>query len=184
MRDLIITENITLDGVIDAAEGWFMPAGDEDTDQSDVIAALAEQREAADAFLTGRLTFEQMRGFWPRQTDDETGVSDYLNRVQKYVVSATLEDPGWEPTTILRGLDDVRALKGRHGADIVVTGSLTLVPDLIAAGVVDEYRLFVYPVVLGRGQRLFQDATDVPRLELVEARPFASGIVLMRYRPL
>ncbi len=184
MRDLIITENITLDGVIDAAEGWFMPAGDEDTDQSDVIAALAEQREAADAFLTGRLTFEQMRGFWPQQTDDETGVSDYLNRVEKYVVSTTLEDPGWEPTTILRGLDDVRALKRRHGADIVVTGSLTLVPDLIAAGVVDEYRLFVHPVVLGRGQRLFQDATDVPRLELVEARPFASGIVLMRYRPL
>ena len=184
MRDLIITENITLDGVIDAAEGWFMPAGDEDTDQSDVIAALAEQREAADAFLTGRLTFEQMRGFWPQQTDDETGVSDYLDRVEKYVVSTTLEDPGWEPTTILRGLDDVRALKGRDGADIVVTGSLTLVPDLIAAGVVDEYRLFVYPVVLGRGQRLFQDATDVPRLELVEARPFASGIVLMRYRPL
>ena len=184
MRDLIITENITLDGVIDAAEGWFMPAGDEDTDQSDVIAALAEQREAADAFLTGRLTFEQMRGFWPQQTDDETGVSDYLDRVEKYVVSTTLEDPGWEPTTILRGLDDVRALKGRDGADIVVTGSLTLVPDLIAAGVVDEYRLFVYPVVLGRGRRLFQDATDVPRLELVETRPFASGIVLMRYRPL
>ena len=176
--------NITLDGVIDAAEGWFMPAGDEDTDQSDVIAALAEQREAADAFLTGRLTFEQMRGFWPQQTDDETGVSDYLDRVEKYVVSTTLEDPGWEPTTILRGLDDVRALKRRDGADIVVTGSLTLVPDLIAAGVVDEYRLFVYPVVLGRGQRLFQDATDVPRLELVETRPFASGIVLMRYRPL
>jgi len=184
MRDLIITENMTLDGVIDAAEGWFMPAGDEDTDQSDVIAALAEQREAADAFLTGRLTFEQMRGFWPQQTDDETGVSDYLDRVEKYVVSTTLEDPGWEPTTILCGLDDVRALKGRDGADIVVTGSLTLVPDLIAAGVVDEYRLFVYPVVLGRGQRLFQDATDVPRLELVETRPFASGIVLMRYRPL
>ena len=134
MRDLIITENITLDGVIDAAEGWFMPAGDEDTDQSDVIAALAEQREAADAFLTGRPTFEQMRGFWPQQTDDETGVSDYLNRVQKYVVSTTLEDPGWEPTTILRGLDDVSRAQGAHGADIVVTGSLTLVPDLIAAG--------------------------------------------------
>ena len=183
MRDLIITENITLDGVIDAAEGWFMPAGDEDTDQSDVIAALAEQREAADAFLTGRLTFEQMRGFWPQQTDDETGVSDYLDRVEKYVVSTTLEDPGWEPTTILRVLDDVRALKGRDGADIVVTGSLTLVPDLIAAGVVDEYRLFVYPVVLGRGQRLFQDATDVPRLDLDEKPPVAYGHVLIGYPP-
>ena len=184
MRDLIITENITVDGVIDAADGWFMPAGDEEVDQSDVIAALAEQREAADAFLTGRETFEQMRGFWPQQTDDDTGVSDYLNRVEKYVVSTTLEEPGWEPTTILRGLDDVRALKDRDGGDIVVTGSLTLVPDLIAAGLVDEYRLFVHPVVLGRGQRLFEDATDVPRLELVEARPFTSGILLTRYRPL
>jgi dihydrofolate reductase len=182
MRELIITENITLDGVIDAADGWFMPAGGEDVDQSDLIAALAEQRQAADAFLAGRETFEQMRGFWPQQTDDETGVSAYLDRVQKYVVSRTLQDPGWEPTTILRGLDEVRALKERDGADIVVTGSLTLVPDLIAAGFVDEYRLFVYPVVLGRGQRLFEDATDVPRLELIEARRFTSGIVLLRYR--
>jgi len=81
MRDLIITENITLDGVIDAAEGWFAPAGDEDVDQSDIIAALAEQREAADAFLVGRTTFEEMRGYWPHQTDDTTGVTDYLNRV-------------------------------------------------------------------------------------------------------
>ena len=128
MRDLIITENITLDGVIDAADGWFMPAGAEAVDQSDVIAALAEQREAADAFLVGRRTFEQMRGFWPQRTDDETGVSDYLARVQKYVVSTTLEDPGWEPTTILRRLDEVRALKQRDGADVVATGSLTLVP--------------------------------------------------------
>ena len=183
MRDLIITENITLDGVIDAAEGWFMPAGDDEADQSDVVAVLAEQRAAADAFLTGRATFEQMRGFWPGQTDDQTGVSDYLDRVHKYVVSSTLEDPGWEPTTILRGLDDVGALKARDGADIVVTGSLTLVPALIGAAIVDEYRLFVYPVVLGHGQRLFEDATGVPRLELVEARPFTSGIVLMRYRP-
>ena len=182
MRDLIITENITLDGVIDAADGWFMPAGAEAVDQSDVIAALAEQREAADAFLVGRRTFEQMRGFWPQRTDDETGVSDYLARVQKYVVSTTLEDPGWEPTTILRRLDEVRALKQRDGADIVATGSLTLVPALIAAGLVDEYRLFVYPVVLGRGQRLFADSTELPRLELVEARPFRSGIVLLRYR--
>ncbi len=85
MRDLIITENITLDGVIDAAEGWFAPAGDEDVDQSDIIAALAEQREAADAFLVGRTTFEEMRGYWPHQTDDPTGITDYLNRVSKYV---------------------------------------------------------------------------------------------------
>ena len=83
---------------------------------------------------------------------------------------------------MLRGLDDVAALKDAPGADIVATGSLTLMRDLVPSGLVDEYRLFVYPVVLGRGQRLFGDATGVPKLELAEARPFRSGIVLLRYR--
>ncbi len=184
MRDLIVTQNITLDGVIDASAGWFGPAGAEDADHSDLIAALATQREAADAFLAGRRTFEQMRSYWPKQTDDDTGVAAYLDTVHKYVVSRTLEDPGWEPTTILRGpLDeDIADLKAAPGADIVVTGSITLVHDLIAQGLVDEYRLFVYPVVLGRGARLFEDATNVPALELVESRAFRSGVVLLRYR--
>ena len=151
MRDLIITENITLDGVIDASAGWFSPAGGE-TDMSDVVEALAEQRAGADAFLVGRRTFEQMRGYWPQRTDDETGVSEYLNRVPKYVVSRTLEDAGWEPTTVLRGP-------------------------------LDEYRLFVYPTVVGAGQRLFEAGTEIPALDLVESRAFRSGIVLARYRP-
>jgi dihydrofolate reductase len=154
----------------------------EDGDQSDLIAEIARQRAGADAFLTGRVTFEQMRGYWPRQTDDETGVHEYLQRVHKYVVSGTLEDAGWAPSTILRGLDDVAALKDRPAADIVATGSIRLVHALIAGGLVDEYRLFVYPVVLGRGAKLFPDGADVPALRLVEAKPFASGVVLLRYR--
>ena len=186
MRDLIVTENITLDGVIDAAEGWFAPSRDEkEADASDVLEVIAEQREAADAFLVGRFTFEQMRGYWPQQVGDTTGITDYLNRVSKYVVSGTLEEPGWERTTVLRGplRDEIAALKSSRGKDIVTTGSIRLVHALIAGGLVDEYRLFVYPVVLGRGQRLFADATTVPRLRLAEARPFRSGIVLLRYRP-
>lgn len=184
MRDLIVTENITLDGVIESTEGWFAPAGDDDVDQSDLIAAIAEQRDAADAFLVGRITFEEMRGYWPHQTDDTTGIRDYLNRVAKYVVSSSMRDPGWEPTTILRGplRDDIGSLKSATGKDIVATGSITLVRELVATGLVDEYRLFVYPVVVGRGKRLFAEANDVPRLRLVETRPFTSGIVLMRYR--
>jgi dihydrofolate reductase len=185
VRDLIITENITLDGVIDASAGWFAPAGTEDVDRSDQIDAIAEQGEAADAFLVGRRTFEQMRSFWPHQTDDETGVSAYLDRVQKYVVSTTIGDPDWEPTTVLRGplREDVAALKAAPGRDIVTTGSITLVHGLIAEGLVDEYRLFVYPVVVGAGARLFPDGAEHPRLELVEARPFRDGVVLLRYRP-
>ncbi|HEY2958680.1 MAG TPA: dihydrofolate reductase family protein [Actinomycetota bacterium] len=187
MRDLVVTENVTLDGVIDASEGWFSVADDADVDQSDLVAALGEQSQAADAVVFGRVTFEQMRGYWPKQTDDPTGVSDYLNRVAKYVVSSAMGDPGWERTTVLRGdrfLDEIQALKAKPGRDIVTTGSVTLVHALIAAGLVDEYRLFVYPVVLGRGERLFAHATEVPRLRLVEARPFRSGVVLLRYRPM
>jgi dihydrofolate reductase len=129
MRDLVVTENITLDGVIDASAGWFSVADDPGVDQSDLQATLRAQAEAADAVLFGRVTFEEMRGYWPQQTDDTTGVTDY------------------------------------------------------AAGLVDEYRLFVYPVVLGRGRRLFAEGTEVPRLRLAETRPFHSGIVLLRYRP-
>jgi dihydrofolate reductase len=185
VRDLIVTENITLDGVVDASAGWFAPAGADDVDRSDELEALAEQREAADAFLVGRATFEQMRSYWPSRTgEDETGVAAYLDRVAKYVVSRTIQDPAWEPTTVLRGpLDeDVGALKAARGADIVTTGSITLVHALIAARLVDEYRLFVHPVVVGPGARLFEDAADHPPVRLVEARPFRSGVVLLRYR--
>jgi dihydrofolate reductase len=78
-------------------------------------------------------------------------------------------------------LEEVRRLKAQPGKGIVITGSMSLMPELVAGGVVDEYRLFIYPVVLGRGRRLSADAAGVPRLRLVEARPFRSGIVLLRY---
>jgi dihydrofolate reductase len=184
MRELVVTQNITLDGVIDATEGWFAPSGEEGADQSDVIEAIREGMASNDALLVGRVTFEQLRGYWPLQADDVTGVRDHLNQVQKYVVSTTLQDPAWERSTVLRGplLEAVRELKAQPGKAIVATGSMSLMPELVAGGVVDEYRLFVYPVVLGRGQRLFADAISVPRLHLVETRPFRAGIVLLRYR--
>ena len=181
MRDLIVTENITIDGVIDANGGWFAPAAGE-TDVSDLEQALEAQRDAADALLVGRVTFEQMRGYWPQQAHDATGITDYLNRVAKYVVSRTLQDPEWANSTVLNDVDAVRALKSQPGDDIVATGSISLVRELIAAGIVDEYRLFIYPVVLGHGKRLFDDATELPQLRLVESRSFRAGVMLVRYR--
>jgi dihydrofolate reductase len=185
MRSLVVTENMTLDGVIDATGDWFAPSGsDAAADIAELLAVQREQREAADALLVGRETFEAFRGYWPNRADDDTGVSAYLDAVDKYVVSSTLAgDLGWDRSHLLRGplVDEVTALKSAPGKDIVTTGSITLVHALAAAGLVDEYRLFVYPVVLGRGRRLFPDghATD---LRLVEARPFRSGISLLRYR--
>ena len=102
MRTLVVTGSVTLDGVIDLAGGWFDPMA-EDVDQPDVTRASTEDREAADALLVGHNTFESFRSFWPHQTDDPTGVSDYLDRVSKYVVSSALDDPGWENSTVLRG---------------------------------------------------------------------------------
>ena len=180
MRDLVVTENIGLDGVLDG--DFYMRAGEAD-DATDVDDTLRDQREQADALLLGRRTFEAFRGYWPKQTDNPSGTSQYLNTVTKFVVSTTVEDGdlGWNNSSVLRDLDGVRALKEADGGDIVCTGSVTLVHALIDAALVDEYRLFTYPVVVGEGRRLFQGAQT--QLRLVESRAFQSGVTLTRYRP-
>jgi dihydrofolate reductase len=137
MRDLVVTENITLDGVIDSTEGWFAPGDDDqEIDLSDVVDAIRVQREAADAVLFGRVTFEEMRGYWPELTDDTTGIADYLNKVTKHVVSSGLHEPCWENTNVLRGplREEIVALKAEEGGDIVATGSMSVVTQLIAEG--------------------------------------------------
>ncbi len=182
MRDLIVTQNITLDGVIEMTGDWFRP-GEVSADQ---LEAEIGHRRAADAFLCGRRTFTDMRGYWPQQENDRTGVTDYLNRVHKYVVSSTLGDPEWENSTVLSGpmRQEVSALKATEGQDIVVTGSITLVHQLIDAALVDEYRLFVYPVVVGSGRRLFEKRPPQGDLQCVEARLFDFGVALQRFRVL
>jgi dihydrofolate reductase len=180
MRKLVITENITLDGSIEMLENWFDPH----LQDEDLLTESHRQDAQADALLLGRQTFEDFRGYWPKQTDDATGVTDYLNRVAKYVVSSTMSDPQWQNSTVLTGdpVEQAMALKAQPGKDIVLTGSITLAHTLTAAGVVDEYRLFIYPTVQGRGRRLFPDATAIPRLTLAEPpKSFRCGITLLRY---
>lgn len=185
MRTLAITQNITLDGSIEMLGDWFDPQEGASQDASDQLAEARRQDEAADALLLGRQTFEDFRGYWPLQTEDPTGITAYLDQVQKYVVSSTLTEPGWEPTTVLRGdpVVAVRELKEQPGRDIVVTGSITLTHALIAAGLVDEYRLFTYPVVQGRGRRLFPDGVEVPRLRRLDAKAFGNGVAYTAYAP-
>jgi dihydrofolate reductase len=180
VRSLVITQNITLDGSIEMLDDWFDPKLHDD----DLLAESHRQDAAADALVVGRKTFEDFRGYWPQQSDDTTGVTDYLNRVAKYVVSSTIVDPDWQNSTVYSGdpVEQVAELKATAGKDIVLTGSISLAHTLIAAGLVDEYRLFVYPAIQGRGRRLFPDGFAVSRLRLVEpAKSFRSGITLLRY---
>lgn len=185
MRTLAITQNITVDGSIEMLGDWFDPQGQAGMDNSDLLEESHRQDGEADGFLVGRKTFEDLRGYWPEQSDDATGITDYLNRVQKYVVSSTMADPRWKNSTILSGdpAEEVRALKEQPGRDIVVTGSIMLCHTLIEAGLVDEYRLFVYPVVQGRGRRLFPEGFELPELRLLEAKAFRCGITYSRYAP-
>jgi dihydrofolate reductase len=178
MRALIVTENITIDGVIDAQGDWFSPYGGDD-----IAAVNREHMAAADAVLLGRVTYEQFAAYWPAQTDDPTGVSDYLNRTTKYVVSSSLTTADWQHTTILRGplTDEVITLKRHPGKDIVATGSITLVQSLVRENLVDVYRLFVHPVVLGSGRRLFPEGI-ARNLRLTGTRTFRSGVVLLSYQ--
>lgn len=186
-RTLALTQNVTLDGAIEMITDWFDPAGDREVDQSDLIAEQHRQDAECDAVLLGRQTFLDFRGYWPDAdpADDPGGVSDFLNQVHKYVVSSTLTDPEWENSTVLSGdlLAEVAALKEQPGKDIVVTGSITLAHALIEAGLMDEYRLFTYPSVQGRGRRLFPDGYEMPALRLVDAKGFANGISYTAYRP-
>jgi len=182
MRKLVITQNATLDGSIELLDDWFDPQLQDD----ELLAETRRQDSAADALLLGRQTFEDFRSYWPQQSADTTGITDYLNGVAKYVVSSTVTEPAWQNSTVIAAdpVDRIDDLKRQPGKDIVLTGSITLAHTVIAAGLVDEYRLFVYPAIQGRGRRLFPDGFAISRLRLVEsAVSFRSGISLLRYAP-
>lgn len=180
MGTLVITQHVTLDGAIEMLDDWFDP-----TDQDpQLLAETRRQTAREDALLLGRQTFVDLRGFWPAQTDDTTGITASLNRVRKYVVSSTLTDPEWENSEILTGdwRSRVAELTTTVEQDIVVTGSITLCHALIEADLVDEFRLFAHPAVQGRGRRLFPDGHRDSRLRPEESVRYDQGIVYTRYR--
>jgi len=181
MRTLAVTQNITLDGSVEMLDDWFDPQGPGDGgDQQEASRALSAE---CDWILLGRRTFEDFRGYWPHQTDDRTGVTDELNRIQKYVVSSTVTDPQWSNSTVIAGdlVPAVTALKQAPGRVIVATGSISLCHALFGAGLVDEVNLWTFPSVQGRGRRLFPDGFAAGRLRLTDCRSFRSGVVLTRY---
>jgi dihydrofolate reductase len=179
-RRLVVAENMSANGVVEFVDSWFDPGEQEDDELLEVVRGHTALETA---LLLGRQTFEDFRGYWPLQTDDTTGFTAHLNRVQKYVVSSTLKDPEWENTTVISGSleDEVRALKATGDGEIGITGSISVVHALMATDLVDEYRLFVYPVFTSRGRNLVPEGLSMQGLKLAETRAFPSGVTLLTY---
>jgi dihydrofolate reductase len=181
---IIITQNVTLDGRVEMLDDWFDPQAQDD----ELSAELMRQSANEDVLLLGRQTFEDFRGYWPLQTNDTTGVAAQLDQVDKRVVSRTLTEPGWQNTQIISSdpMRAVAALRDEPGRDVIVTGSISLAHELISEGLVDEYRMFTYPVWQGRGRGYFRDGAHSarpPRLRLIDSKAFSSGIVYSAYEP-
>jgi dihydrofolate reductase len=131
--------------------------------------------------LFGRRTYEEFAAVWPDRPDSDP-FARFLNSSRKVVVSTTLEQLPWGPAERVEGTGSVAELKAKPGEDIVVLGSPTLVGSLLRAGLLDRLEIFVVPVLIGTGQRLYEHEETVP-LRLVESRPFANGVLLTRYAP-
>jgi dihydrofolate reductase len=184
VRKIVVSEFVTLDGVMEdpgGAEGfdrggWAFkfergPEGD---------AFKLDEVVDADALLLGRVTYEGFAQAWPGRTD-EVGFADKMNAMPKYVVSSTLDNPAWNNTTVVKG-DLAEEIAKLPDANILVAGSGTLVRSLAQLGLVDEYRLMVFPVVLGGGKRLFGDGGSTTAFELVESKAVGAGVLILVYR--
>jgi dihydrofolate reductase len=187
MGRIVVTEFISLDGVIEA------PGGGEDYRHGGWTFEIERGQEGdkfkldelveAEAQLLGRVTYEGFAAAWP-QMEDEAGFAEKMNTMPKYVVSSTLERADWQNSTILSGdpADSVPRLKDEVDGVILVAGSATLVKALVEADLVNELRLMVFPVLLGEGKRLFPEGETKHRLQLAEAKTVGDGIVLLRYK--
>jgi len=187
MRKVVVTEFVTLDGVIED------PGGSEKTTHggwsfrfwSDEAANYKhDELFAADALLLGRVTYEGFAQAWP--TVEGTGdFGERMNALPKYVVSTTLNELTWNNSHLINedAVAAIAKLKQQPGQDILVEGSGELVQTLMQHDLIDEYRLMVHPIVLGGGKRLFREGSPTHPLELVAARPIASGVVVLTYRP-
>jgi len=188
MGKIIISENVSLDGVIQD------PAGDEgfqrggwvgrvgDLGREEAAQVLLEEALGTEAMLLGRRSYEFLAARWPSRTGE---LADRLNSKPKYVVSSTLQDPAWNNTTVLKGnvVNEVSKLKQQLAGDIVVPASFQLVRPLIEHDLADELRLMIYPVVLGAGERLFGETSDNKPLRLISTRTVGNDLAYLTYQP-
>jgi dihydrofolate reductase len=191
MRKIIVFTAVTLDGVLQGPArpdedrrggfsygGWAVPY---DAMQSQ---EAAEGHSAFDGLLLGRRTYEDLYDYWPKQTNNP--FTEQLNNMQKYVASTTLKEPlGWQNTTLIKANvpEAVTALKAEPGDDLMIMGSSKLSQSLMKHNLIDRYILMIHPVVLGTGQRLFDDIGQLTTLQLVSAKPTPKGVVVAIYEP-
>ena len=185
MGKIVVSDNVTLDGVIQD------PAGDEGfrvggwvgriADRPQVAKITLDEALATEALLLGRRSYEWLAARWPSRTG---ALADRLNGVPKYVVSSTLQDPAWNNSTVLRGdvVSEVSRLKQELSGDIVVPGSFRLVRTLMEHDLVDELRLKVFPVALGAGGRLFGETTRRKPMRLVHTQTVGDSLALLTYK--
>jgi dihydrofolate reductase len=183
VRKVILFNMITLDG--------FFAGPDGDIDWHQLQEGFndfsIEQINAADGILFGRVTYQMMASYWPTPealtTDPE--IAELMNTVPKYVFSNTLDAAEWSNTTLIKGdaVDPVRNLKQQAGKDLLLFGSADLAADLTAHGLIDEYRLIIVPVVLGKGLPLFKDVKQQLNLKLLKSQTFENGNVMLYYEP-
>jgi len=180
VRRIVVSEFVSLDGVVEDPR-WTFRFGSEEQERFKL-----DELAASDALLLGRVTYEGFAAAWPRMNDEE-GFADRMNGYPKYVVSTTLEEPlEWNNSTLIKGdiVEQFTDLKRQDGKDIAVHGSATLVRTLMEHDLVDELRLMVFPVVVGKGKRLFGEAEETKAMELVEAKPLGpNGVLVLTYRP-
>lgn len=178
MGKVIVHEFITLDGVFEDPS-WTAPFGF-DPKMGDAIGRVMGSCEA---ILLGRKTYAMFEPAWSTRTAQEDPGAPFMNESRKYVVSRSLERATWNNTEIVKGYDAgaIRALKEHHARNLYVSGSGTLVRAMLADGLVDELQLFVYPVVLGHGERLFGDGAPQSNLRLLSTEAFENGVVHLAY---
>ena len=189
MRDLVVQTFMTLDGVMQAPGGpeedptggfeyggWSVNAWDET-----MMETMSEAMQAPCEYLLGRKTYEIFAAHWPYADDP---MARKLNAATKYVASNTLESAAWENSIVIGGdlVSKIRGLKAEDGPEIQVNGSSDLIQTLAAADLVNEYRVWIFPVVVGKGKRLFGDDIAAGSLELVDQKASSTGVLMLRYR--
>ena len=175
MRNLIVTEFLSLDGIMENP-GWTFPYWNDE-----IAKFKGEETAASDALLLGRVTYQGFAAAWPNSKDEG---APYFNSVRKYVVSTTLDKADWNNSRLIKDniVEEIAKLKQQDGKDITVHGSGTLVQTLMKHDLVDRYRLLVYPVVVGKGKRLFEEGSTAT-LKLVDSQSFGSGVAALIYEP-